>query len=258
MPLPTLFIGHGSPMLLIDPAQPAAVFQKLGRDLPRPEKILVLSAHWTSKSPIVSNARRPETIHDFGGFPKELYAMEYPVPGDPDLSGRVAELLQGSGMDTEQKPRGLDHGAWIPLMLMYPEARIPVVQLSVQPDLDPCYHWKLGEFLKPLRDDGVLIVGSGTLVHNLHEIHPELPSGQSIAWAAEFSKWLKERVIGFDREALLDYRRQAPNAERAHPTDEHLVPLFTAMGAAAPVRRIDAIDMGFYYGTLLMDSYLFW
>lgn len=112
-------------MLLIDPAQPAPVFQKLGRDLPRPEKILVLSSHWTSKSPIVSNALRPETIHDFGGFPKELYAMEYPAPGDPDLSGKVAAMLHGSGMDAEQKPRGLDHGAWIPLMLMYPEAGIP-------------------------------------------------------------------------------------------------------------------------------------
>jgi 4,5-DOPA dioxygenase extradiol len=141
---------------------------------------------------------------------------------------------------------------------MYPEARIPVVQLSVQPNLGPCHHWKLGEILKPLRYEEVLIVGSGTLVHNLREIHPELPPGQSIVWAAEFSQWLRERIIGFDREALLDYRRQAPNAERAHPTDEHLVPLFTAMGAASPARRTDSVDMGFYYGTLLMDSYLFW
>lgn len=258
MKLPALFLGHGSPMLLIDPKQPSHVFRDLGRALPRPEKILVLSAHWTTKAPTVGNASRPETIHDFGGFPKDLYAMTYPCPGDPGFAAGVAERLARSGMPAEAAPRGLDHGAWIPLALMYPEADIPVVQLSVQPALGPAHHWAMGEILGPLRHDGVLVIGSGTLVHNLYEIDPGAAAGKAMDWASDFSKWLSGKIVAFDRESLEDYRRRAPHAERAHPTDEHLLPLFAAMGAASPAPRVEYLDLGFYYGTLLMDSYLFW
>lgn len=255
--LPTLFLSHGAPTLPLESGAVPDFLKQLGQTLPTPKAILVISAHWETKHPIVSAATHPLTIHDFSGFPKELYQMQYRAPGAPELADHVVELLGDAGINCEVSvDRGLDHGAWTPLIVMYPEANIPVTQLSIQPNLNPQYHFELGKALQPLRDEGVLILASGNATHNLRELNP---TDQAVPpeWVTQFAQWLDNAIVADKTEALLHYRELAPFAVRNHPTDEHLLPLFVAMGAAGKDSTATQLHSSFTYGVLSMAAYAF-
>jgi 4,5-DOPA dioxygenase extradiol len=254
---PVVFVSHGAPTLALEQNDTVEFLKRLGGELGRPEAILCVSAHWNTEAPAVSGAERPETIHDFGGFPDELYRMRYPAPGAPSLAGRVRELLGEAGLACTVSPnRGLDHGAWVPLRLIYPGADVPVTQLSVQPSLGTEHHYRLGRALAPLREEGVLVLATGSATHNLAKIGGgEVPP----AWAKEFDEWLFRKISEGALNELLDYRRLAPHAAVAHPTDEHLLPLFVAMGAGAgePRARGRSLHRGWTWGSLSMAAYGF-
>ena len=257
--LPALFISHGSPMLALTDSPARRFLERLGKTLPRPKAILVASAHWESNgAPAVSLAERPKTIHDFGGFPPALFAIDYPAPGAPELAGRAAELLAQAGYAVDRSPdRGLDHGAWVPLRLMYPEADIPVTQLSILRGATPAEHENMGRALAALREEGVLVVGSGSLTHNLYEFRGQGVDAPVPSWVSEFGTWMHAMLQDQQREALLDYRRRAPYAERNHPTEEHLLPLYVAMGAVGAAPNAERIHASYEYGVLAMDVYAF-
>ena len=254
MTLPAIFLSHGAPTLAVEETAETRAWAALAKELPRPREILAVSAHWDTASPMVSSAAKPETIHDFSGFPKELYAQRYAAPGAPALAARVVKLLDEAELDCATDPaRGLDHGAWVPLKWMYPEADIPVTQLSVQSRRGARHHHGLGRAIAKLRDEGVLILASGGIVHNLREI--QWQAREPVAWAKSFNDWIAACVESGAIEELLSYRNLAPSAIRSHPTDEHLEPFFVALGAGAlPARRL---ALGFVLGTLGMDSYVF-
>ena len=257
--LPALFISHGSPMLAIQESPAHRFLLELGRQLPKPKAILVASAHWESMGgPAVSLATEPETIHDFGGFPRALFEIEYPAPGSPDTAARAAALLEREGMAVKTSAlRGLDHGAWVPLRLMYPEADIPVAQISVMRGASPAEHVRMGRALSSLREEGVLVIGSGSLTHNLGEFRGQGLDAPVPAWVSDFDAWMKARLESKDEQALLNYRREAPFAERNHPTEEHLLPLFVAMGAAGTAASAERLHSSYEYGVLAMDIYAF-
>lgn len=249
--LPALFVSHGSPMLALDESQPAHGFlRKLGTTLPRPEAILVISAHWDTATPCITGAQQLDTIHDFYGFPEPLYELHYPAPGNRALAEEIVRQLGPSA--GVHPARGLDHGAWVPLLLMYPQHDIPVLQLSLQTSLGPAHHLRIGEALRWLRKRGVLIIGSGGATHNLREyFHPD--SGNHKPYEA-FAAWLHDVLTRGDREALLDYRQRAPHAARCHPTEEHFLPLFVVLGAGGTkAQRLHAgCDR-----TLATDAYIY-
>ena len=253
--LPSAFVSHGSPMHALEPGPAGAAWAALGRRLRRPQAILIASAHWEAARPMLTASARPQTIHDFYNFPEALYRLRYPAPGAPDIARRACDLLIHAGFDAGlDAERGLDHGAWAPLLYMYPGADIPVVQLSLQPPLGPRHHFDVGRALRPLSEQGVFIVGSGHLTHNLRDWARGL--GAPAPYAAEFQAWVKERIDADDIDALIEYRSRSPHGARAHPTDEHFLPLFVALGAAGagePERIHDAIDAG----VLAMDAYVF-
>lgn len=252
--LPSLFVSHGAPTLALEPGETGIGWRKIVDALPVPESILVISAHWDSTQAQLSLAESPATIHDFGGFPDALYRMRYPAPGAPALAKKAAALLNQAGIQAALHPdRGLDHGAWVPLQLMVPAANIRVTQLSLQTHLGPRHAHAVGQALKPLREDGVLILGSGGIVHNLRMLDWQGHGGTS-QWAAEFNSWIEEHTLAGDLEALFDYRARAPHGARSHPTEEHLLPFFTALGAGGQAERI---DLGFTFGSLGMDAWLF-
>lgn len=253
MSMPTVFVSHGSPMLILGESPARAFLATLGRQLPRPTAIVAVSAHWDTDMPAVSLARRPDTIHDFYGFPDALYRLRYAAPGAPELAERVAKLT-GAAHDLH---RGLDHGAWVPAMLGWPEADIPIFQLSVQPNESPAHHIALGRKLSALREEGVLVMGSGSATHNLRALVRGVGDSEPEPWAQEFDDWLAETVESGDEAALADYRAQAPNAEDAHPTDEHFLPLHVAYGAAGAGARGRALHRSFTLGNLSMASYAF-
>ncbi|ENO84168.1 DODA-type extradiol aromatic ring-opening family dioxygenase [Thauera linaloolentis] len=255
--LPSLFVSHGSPMFALEPGIAGGELHALGRKLPRPEVIVIASPHWMAPRLSVTSAEHPETIHDFGGFPKALYELEYPAAGSPVWAQRVLRAFDAAGIDVQAEPRrGLDHGAWVPLMHMYPDADIPVVQVSLHPHFGPAHHLQLGRALAPLREQGALLIGSGSLTHNLYELRRETGPAQDYVQA--FAGWIAATLAAGDTTAMLDYRARAPHAERAHPTDEHLLPLLFAMGAAGDgwrAQRMAGDDVR--YGTLAMDGYVF-
>ncbi|HTN94523.1 MAG TPA: class III extradiol ring-cleavage dioxygenase [Gallionella sp.] len=258
MKTPVLFVLHGAPTLPLEPGDTGVALRKLGEQLQRPSAILVISAHWETRIPTVSRAVHPETIHDFSGFPAELYELQYHAPGAPETAKSTALALQRAGIPVElDDTHGLDHGAWVPLSLMYPKADIPVAQLSLQPDNDPAWHIALGRALRPLREHGVLIVGSGSISHNLRELFKH-PQGAPVpAWVTEFCDWIAERIAAGDLDALGDYRARAPHAAMNHPTDEHLLPLFVALGAADKIDHSERLNRVTTYGMLAMDAWLF-
>jgi 4,5-DOPA dioxygenase extradiol len=230
----------------------------LGKRLPKPSAILVISAHWETSAPTVSKAVEPETIHDFSGFPEQLYKLQYPALGAPETAQAAAFALQQAGIPVQlDDAHGLDHGAWVPLSLIYPEADVPVAQLSLQPEQDPAWHIGLGSALRPLREQGVLIVGSGSITHNLRAIFKH-PQGSSVpAWVAEFCDWMAQRIRAGDMVSLSAYRTLAPHAVQNHPTDEHLLPLFVALGAADRIDNAQHLNHVMTYGLLAMDMWLF-
>ena len=255
--LPTLFVSHGAPTFAVEPGIAGPRLQALGLALPRPRAVLVVSPHWMPGDLQVTGTARPETIHDFGGFPPALYELQYPAPGAPEVARQVVDLLASQQVPVRINPeRGLDHGAWVPLMYLFPDADVPVLQLSLPRSDDPRMFLALGRALAPLRAQGILVVGSGSLTHNLYEFRGEREDVEPYVQA--FAGWFREKIAAGDLAALLDYRRQAPAAVRAHPTDEHLMPLLVALGAAGEDWTANRhIDGGVAYGMLAMDGYLF-
>lgn len=252
---PVIFVSHGAPDILLNPGPTLRLWAELGRQLPRPRAILAVSAHWESAVPKVSATLNPATIHDFGGFSPALYEMQYTAPGAVELAGRVGNLLRAAAIPVEpDMERGLDHGAWVPLKVIYPAADIPVIQLSIQPNAGPEWHLRLGEALRPLRDQGVLILASGSATHNFGWL--SVPGSPPLPQAVEFAEWLGNTLEKREIAALLDYRRQAPYGAAAHPTEDHILPFFVALGAAWPDEQASRFMPEYTYGALAMDAYL--
>jgi 4,5-DOPA dioxygenase extradiol len=254
--LPSVFISHGSPMHALEPGAAGEAWKALAQRLPPPRAIVIASAHWETNLPMLTGSDKPQTIHDFYNFPEPLYRLRYPAPGAPELARRAQTLLKNAGFTAGiDGCRGLDHGAWSPLLYMYPDADVPVVQISIQPAVGPRHHIELGRALRPLTKEDVLIIGSGHMTHNLRDW--SRGAGSPASYAREFQAWVFEKLKDKDVESLIDYRSRSPHGVRAHPTDEHFLPLFFALGAAGemarPERLYDAIDSG----VLAMDAYLF-
>jgi 4,5-DOPA dioxygenase extradiol len=253
-----LFVSHGSPLHAVEAGAAGRAWAALGERLPHPRAVLIASAHWESSVPMLSGNPQPKTIHDFGGFPEELYQLHYAAPGAPELAAQAVTLLKAADVTAGiDGCRGLDHGAWIPLRWMYPRADVPVVQLSVQPGLGTAHHLRLGRALGALADNGVLIVGSGHTTHNLRDWMTNPRRQEPLRYAQAFAAWLHDRLEAHDTDALIAYRERAPDAVRAHPSEEHFLPLFIACGAAGPDARPERFVEGFEAGALAMDSYLF-
>ncbi|MGA7777825.1 MAG: class III extradiol ring-cleavage dioxygenase [Paraburkholderia sp.] len=255
--LPSLFLSHGAPTLPIDPSMPRAEFGVLSSQLPRPEAILMLSAHWGSTQPLASTAEMPETIHDFYGFPRQLYEIQYPAAGAPDAARRAAAQLNEHGLLADTQSHGLDHGAWVPMLLMFPNADVPVAQLSIQPHMDAAHHFRVGRALRALKDEGVMVIGSGQITHNLRAADFSARPEDADPRVTEFTDWFEEKLAAHEIDALLDYRRQAPYAVLMHPTDEHLLPMFAALGAADDDYTLGIQSLGTYQKSLAMTNYVF-
>ena len=258
---PVLFVSHGAPTHALDTGPYSASLRRFGDALTgeaRPSAIAVVSAHWQVRGPVgVTGAARPETINDFFGFPEPLYHLRYHASGDPRMAARIASTLSGAGVPAVVTPvRGLDHGAWVLLRLALPDASIPVVQVSL-PAVPPEALVAFGEALRPLRDEGVLLVASGGLVHNLGDLDFAHPDAAPAPWALDFDRWTWERAALQEREALVRWQRLAPNPARAHPHSDHFDPLLVALGAAWPGERAESIFEGIAYATLSLRTFAF-
>lgn len=243
--LPSLFISHGSPMLALNKTPAHAFLRDLGKRL-APKAVVVISAHWESLALNVSSSSQPETIHDFGGFPRELFECQYPAPGEPALAERLTQLLGAEAVD-----RGFDHGAWVPLSLMFPDANVAVVSLSLPVRWSNAELVNLGAQLAALREEGILIIGSGSLTHNLYELMPQ--DSPIPGWVDDFAQWVNHQLINDNRAALLNWE-SAPNARKNHPTPEHFLPLLVAMGAGGQATQL---HHSVEHGVLAMDVYQF-
>lgn len=254
--LPTVFVSHGAPTLALEDSPARHFLAGLGPTLGRPQGILCVSAHWETSVPTVGVAIAPDTIHDFFGFPEVLSRITYAAPGSPDLGRMVSRLLVEAGIPCERDgARGLDHGIWAPLVLMYPQADIPVVPLSIQPGATAAEHLKIGRALAGLADEGILVLGSGGAVHNLRQYRPG--GGEVADWAQRFDSWLDDVLTGGRADELVSTWMDAPGGRLAHPRDEHLLPLPVALGAAGPGARGRALHRGFEHGSLGMAAYAF-
>lgn len=257
--IPALFVSHGSPMTLVEESPARTFFTEWRQHYEKPSAIVMVSAHWENiGGPAVSFAKRPETIHDFGGFPRELYDLQYPAQGAPQLAAKAVDLLAAAGFTVKQSAtRGLDHGAWVPLMLMYPEADVPVFQVSLVHRASPEAHYRMGRALSGLLSENVLVMGSGSITHNLYEYMGHQPDDPAPGWVAGFTGWFADALTEKRLADLLDYRRLTPHAARNHPTDEHLMPLYVAMGAAGENMSAERIHASVAYGVIGMDAYAF-
>jgi 4,5-DOPA dioxygenase extradiol len=260
--MPTLFISHGSPMFALEPGQAGPLLTQLGENLPRPKAIAVISPHWMTRGAAVCTSPQPETIHDFGGFDPRLYQMQYPAPAGIESAQFAINLLANAGWNPMADTRwGFDHGAWVPLTYLYPKADVPVFQISLPAGLSLQQALAYGQALTGLREQGVLIIGSGSLTHNLGEFRGgRVLDAPVSSYVPEFVAWVRETLASGDAEKLCRTFEEAPHAHRSHPTDEHYQPLLVAMGAsmgksqATPARLIDG---GVAYGILSMDSFVF-
>lgn len=254
--MPVLFLSHGSPMTALGGDDLNAAWRDMIDELPHPKLILVISAHWETQIPMLTGAPHLATIHDFYGFPQQLYTLQYPAQGSPEHAQQIKALLTRQGFATGIDPtRGLDHGAWVPLRTLFPSADIPVLQLSLQAGRCARHHHALGAALAPLTHEGVLIVASGHMTHNLADYMRGAgttgPRSQTVA----FRDWVHARLLEGDRDALLDWRDLAPHADFAHPTPEHFLPLFVALGAAGPAPRVTWRAGGYVAQSLAADNY---
>ena len=247
----SIFLSHGSPLSCFEDTPARDFMLGLGKSLPKPKAVLAVSAHWCTPGVMVGAAIAPETIYDFYGFPDFLYQKKYPAKGAPDIAARAAELL-GAGISEYQ---GLDHGIWTVMSLLWPEADVPVIPVSVQPKADPRHHYELGKRLRPLAEEGVLVLGTGSATHNLRAYMAGGGKGPQ-PWAAAFADWLAETSEAGDVESLLDYRARAPYARENHPADEHLLPFYSALGAA-PEGVAKRLHGSIEYGVIAMDDYGF-
>ncbi|MHC8509793.1 MAG: DODA-type extradiol aromatic ring-opening family dioxygenase [Rhodospirillales bacterium] len=253
---PALFISHGAPAVLVDDG-PARRFlvNHLAQMFSRPKAVLVISAHWATHIPALTAAAEMSTIHDFGGFAPELYEIKYPVKGAPELAEKAVALLRAAGLDAEaDAARGLDHGAWIPLCLAYPERDIPVFQLSVQMRRTPQQHYEMGRALRPLRDEGVMIIGSGGITHNLSAVRAAQEDDAAPEWVTSFNDWVCGRLESGGGEALFDYIGAHPHGQANHPSPDHILPLFAAMGAGDDISA-KRLHHSYTYSVLSMDCY---
>ena len=264
--LPSIFVSHGSPMIALEPGEAGAFMQRLGPAIDaafgRPKAIVSISAHTGARVPVVFAAARHEAVHDFGGFDAKLFTLRYDAPGDPALAARVLDLLQARGIGARSTAEGgLDHGAWTALRYIYPAADIPIVPLAFVPSASPAAQFALGEALASLADEGVLVLGSGSITHNLRRAFAGgLHSPRAVAEIAEsaaFRRWFADRSSARDWEALFAYRSKAPHAADMHPTDEHLLPWYVAAGAGGRVALPYRIHEGVEMGCIGMDAYAF-
>lgn len=255
--LPALFLSHGSPMIAIETEAWGRALASFAATIPRPRAVVVVSGHWEAPPPIrVTSSRTPETIHDFSGFPDALYRIRYDAPGDPATAERIGGLLSKAGIAAQPDPRrGLDHGAWVPLRFLYPQADIAVVEVSQPVPRRPEDALNVGAALSPLRDEGVLLVGTGGIVHNLRLLDFGDAPERVADWARAFDSWIAERLDAMDVAGIADYRRSAPHAELAVPTPDHFDPIFIVLGSAGAGERAIPIYSGFRYGTISMRSF---
>jgi 4,5-DOPA dioxygenase extradiol len=247
-PLPAIYLGHGAPTLLEDPEWPGQL-GAWAHNMPRPKEILIISAHWETAPMAISATRRVPLVYDFYGFPEHYYEITYESPGAPELAAKIRALMPSSEPVLERETRGLDHGAWVPLKVMYPAADIPVLQLSM-PDLDPEHLFEVGKRLAPLREEGVLIIGSGFMTHGLPFIHEYfLGKPGAPQWSMDFDQWAMEALNRGDVDTLFAFREKAPGMPYAHPTVEHFAPLFVTLGAVSkPDKKPEYAIEGYAYG----------
>ena len=259
-PTPTaLFVPHGAPTFALRPGAAGAAMTAAVSTLPLPRAIIIVSAHWDTAVPTVGLAERPETIYDFWGFPDELYSLRYPATGCREAANAVVAALTTAGLPVAtDAEHGLDHGAWVPLRLMFPEADVPVIPLSLQSRGGPQQAYALGQALAPLAAKGFLVIASGNVTHNLRDYQQAARNhGQTPAYVRQFTDWLADRLAANDIPALLDYRRQAPGAVQAHPSDEHLLPLYVALGAGGKAAKAERFHAGIDDYVIAMDAYKF-
>ncbi|MEO0799481.1 MAG: class III extradiol ring-cleavage dioxygenase [Pseudomonadota bacterium] len=258
--MPVLFISHGSPELAVRDTPTHRFLKSWGEQLPTPQAILIISAHWETDTLMASGAELPQTVYDFGPrFDRRLWDITYDAPGAPDIGAAALKLIEtetGIRGDTDAS-RGFDHGVWTPLHLLFPDADIPVAQVSIQPAESSRHHFDIGAALKPLRNDGVLIIASGAFTHNLQEFIGKPIDAPEDVWVAQFRRWMTDRLREGATADLLDYRSSAPHAERNHPEDEHLLPIFAALGAAGYGTPAHHVHADVEYGVLAMDCFLF-
>jgi 4,5-DOPA dioxygenase extradiol len=258
---PTIFLSHGSPMHALNAGEAGDAWIGLANSIATPTAILIVTAHWETAVPTLSGSANPPMIYDFGGFPDALYKIQYRAPGDPKLAATAAARLTDAGIrNAVDTARGFDHGSWVPLLRMYPDAQIPVVQLSVQPTLSPMHHFQVGRALAGLADDGVLIIGSGHLTHNLRDWMMSRDQNGRLAYAVEFQQWVHDQLTSHNLNALSAYRVTSPQGLRAHPTPEHFLPLSVAWGAAGGDENAvlaERVFDGFEGAALAMDAYKF-
>ena len=259
MTLPTLFVPHGAPTFALRPGAAGAALVTLAATLERPKAIIVVSPHWETREPTVGSAADLETIYDFSGFPRELYTLSYPAHSDAQLAQEVTTCLQTAGYPARIDPhRGLDHGAWVPLRMMFPAADTPIIPLSIKPHAGAAYHYALGQALQPLTTEGFLIIGSGSITHNLRDymvcVHNNLPTPD---YVTRFADWVEAQLNSGDTIRLLNYRKTSPDAAQAHPTDDHFMPFFVALGAAGANLHADRFYAGVDDLVIAMDGYQF-
>jgi 4,5-DOPA dioxygenase extradiol len=253
---PAIFVSHGAPTLALEPGLLGPELLALGAQLSNLAAVLVVSAHWQTARLSVMRTAAPQTMHDFGGFPAALYQLQYGAPGAPELAGETGALLERGGFPVVfDDRRGIDHGVWVPLRYLLPRAEVPVFQVSLPFGIDPPAAVRLGKALAPLRDSGVMIMGSGSLTHNLSDMEP--PGSDPKPYALEFAAWVRRHVEQRDLASLVDYRQLAPHALRAHPTEEHFLPLLVAVGASDAADPVQIVQGGTTYGVLSMESYAF-
>jgi 4,5-DOPA dioxygenase extradiol len=252
---PVLYVSHGAPLFALDPGVSGAALQSFTQSLEsRPKAVVIMSPHWMPRSPAVMTGAQPATLHDFGGFPDVLYQLQYPAPGAPVLAAQVIELLAQAGISAQgDAQRPLDHGVWVPLMHMFADAQVPVLQVALPQRAGPREVYAMGAALQSLRQQGVLLVGSGGMTHNLGEFAgPGVPTAP---YVLEFSRWVEGRIAQADLQALCDYRQRAPHALRAHPSEDHFMPLFFALGAGGVGSKAHYLSREVLYGMLAMDSF---
>jgi 4,5-DOPA dioxygenase extradiol len=251
---PVFFISHGAPTFAIEPGTLGPRLHTLGQQLASAKAVLVVSPHWQTRDVQVMTTVKPETMHDFGGFPAALYKLQYPASGQPDIAAEAARLLTEAGFATTfDDQRGLDHGAWVPLMHLLPDVNVPVFQVSMPRTLTTAQALKLGQALAPLRAQGVVILASGSMTHNLYEFSPYATRVEP--YVQEFAAWVRSAVQAKTTDALVAYRELAPHAQRAHPSEDHFLPLLVALGARCD-DEVRVIDESIIHGMLSMESYV--
>lgn len=252
--MPVLFLGHGSPMNAIEENEFVQGFRTVAREIPKPSAILCISAHWETRGTYVTAMQNPMTIHDFGGFPDALYEVQYPAPGSPDLAKETQSLLSKTSVHLDDK-WGLDHGAWSVIRHMYPEADIPVIQMSLDYYQNPQFHYELGQQIKSLREKGVLIIGSGNMVHNLRKVAwDKLGENYGFDWAIEANEKMKEFILSGDHKQLIDFHRHGKAFELAIPTPEHYLPLLYSLSVMDKNEAVKIFNDRPVGGSLTMTS----